>query len=423
MSKAGNKSDWTILAWLGVVSVLILSALMLFLHDGDEDSNSWIRSSRSVNNEGTALFFRLLESFEYPIHESDMPLNEETLSRAGTVFLVEPLVPIKKEEIEALRSWVLGGGLLVTTIRIEELHPRLKKICRAYEDEDQEVEDPNRPQFDISGHTRLQATLTKEGKISREVRKVCFENLSHFIPDPCSVKLKNPINPYRVLYEDQLGHRIVEVYTGMGKVILLSDSFFLCNRGILLVDNSILAANLAFHALPDDRAKTVLYDEYHYTWSAAGQTGLGLMRHLLWTTAPGWSVLCILAAALACIYRESARFGIARSTERTQRRSKMEFINSLGQTFRQAGAHKLVFDILYRDFREKLIRRAALHPQTPNAVIIREIGKLKSFQARPADLTHALDWCDTIAQKQKISEQQFRQAVGQLTKIEKELLS
>jgi len=103
----------------------------------------------------------------------------------------------------------------------------------------------------------------------------------------------------------------------------------------------------------------VAFDEYHFGFGR-GRTGGQVVGGLLFRNPAGWAVLCLTAAGLFYLVYRGRRFGTRRAPGRPRRRSKLEFVRSVGATYKAAGAHGLTFALLYESFRSKVAGRFGL---------------------------------------------------------------
>lgn len=212
--------------------------------------------------------------------------------------------------------------------------------------------------------------------------------------------------------------RIVEHRIGHGRVIVLSDSSFLANGLIARVDNAVLAVNLVAYALAQSPRETTVFDEYHFGYGS-GHGGFHLLAGLLLTTSPGWAVLSLTVAGILFLLYKGRQFGPRRTLGGARRRSKIQYAGSVGATFRVAGAHRLTLDLIGSWFRQRLASTVGLTPNASNDALAGALAKRRGVDR--AQCHRALNECDRLVARPRISERQLRAAVTQLAEIEKEI--
>ena len=154
------------------------------------------------------------------------------------------------------------------------------------------------------------------------------------------------------LLADSVGTRVISYRIGEGEIIVLADSSFLANGWLGKEDNSVLAANLIEYAVNTARGRRVAFDEYHFGYGSR-ETGWSLLGASLMRASAGWGVLCLMAAGALYLVLKGRRFGTRSAPTRTRRRSKLEYVQSVGATYQAAGAHSLAFRHVYPWFRHK----------------------------------------------------------------------
>jgi hypothetical protein len=366
MSRKSHRSDLTILAILGVATVLVILALMSagWLRKGEEGGDT-SASTQSRNVEGTLVAYTLLERLGYSVARSERPLLAEELASAAVVVVLHPQVHINGGEVAALQEWVRAGGVLVCTDDVGGLLTGERSAG---------------PPVPVQGAFRFVGTVPPTAgdlPLARDVAVAEFAT-----PLTLDLHWEDADAPESVtqLFVDTAGPRIAGIRLGSGDVITVSDSSFLANGRIGQADDAVLATNLVAYALSVAQGGSVVFDEYHQGFGAH-ESGIGAMAVMLFRTRPGWAVLSLAAAGLLYLVYKGRRFGPRRGLERTRRRSKLEYVNAVGETYRAAGAHGLVLGIILRWFRGEAAARAGVPPSADFSLVA---GRLAQRTGKPA---------------------------------------
>jgi hypothetical protein len=415
MPPRSHKSEYTVLAVLGLVTVLALlwMALSGLLHE-QRGGRTGVHTTRSTRDDGLLVYYTLCERLGLPVERSNRMLLANHLEGVGTVFLIDPLVPVGAVESEDLGTWVTRGGVLVTTEVLANLSPALRQFAKASPLAPKGIRPPRRDE----GHFTQVPEKAKSLALARDVSTTFFETADVLnASQPSSNAATSLVEP---LFTEGCGVRISQCQVGRGRLILLSDSSFLLNINIPAGDNPVLAANLVSYALAVSNAKKIVFNEFHFGAGGFGQ-GIGVLAVLLLTTSPGWAVLALTVAGLLSLIYQGRQFGPRRGFGQQRRRSKLEYVRAVGATYRAAGAHRLTLRLIYARFRQQLLNRTGLAGSAANGLVAQELARHGPSQA--ADYQHILDGCDRLLAQPSISQRQLTATVAQLARLEKEILN
>jgi hypothetical protein len=419
MPPQSHKSEYTILALLGVVTaVALLWMAWAGMLREQRAGAPGVRTTRSTNEDGTLIGYTLFERLGLPVERSNRMLISDQLEGVGTVFLIDPLVPVGAAEIEDLSAWVARGGALVTTEILPNLSPALRQRAKDSPPARGGVPSRGRP-----GHRRGEGHFSEvpsEAKalpLARDVSAVLLETEAAFRTDPPDPNGAPDV--MEQLFTDNHGVRIAQWRVGRGCVVLLSDSSFLANANIAEGDNAVLAANLVGYAQAQAGNPRVMFNEFHFGTGGFGR-GMGVLALLLLTTSPGWAVLALTAAGILFLFYKGRQFGPRRGFGQQRRRSKLEYVRAVGATYRAAGAQRLTLRLIYTWFRQQVMNRTGLTAGASNQLVAQELARRGRSPA--AEYQRVLDGCDRILSQPTISQRQLTAAVGQLARIEKEIL-
>jgi len=397
----------------GIILLLILFGWLTTARE-----RAIVRTSHSCNVEGTVVAYVLFERLGMPVQRSERLLLTDTLKELDVVLLIDPIIPLGSGEVHGLRNWIRKGGLLICSGWDDELVD-IHGIRRHYEFESESLHDRRTRRWKAKVRDRLQDAVEgpAAGPLARDVKKVSFAS-SRALDSDASDPGNGNLAPVEELLVDNGGLRIAERKIGTGRVIVIADSSFMSNGRIGNNDNAVLTANLVAYARDRSRGKRVAFDEYHFGFGSR-PTGRGVMASMLFTTSPGWSVLSLSVAGVLFLIYKGRRFGTRREPGRTRRRSKLEYVYSVGATYRSAGANRLAARLIYQWFR----RRVALLAGLPETASIDEIAPRLARRTGkpPSRYEKTLRECENALVAAKLSAQQASELIRQLAAIESEV--
>ncbi|MBN1918626.1 MAG: hypothetical protein JW889_12020 [Verrucomicrobia bacterium] len=204
-----------------------------------------------------------------------------------------------------------------------------------------------------------------------------------------------------------------------GCVIVLADSSFLANKLLGSEDNAILAANLGAYAVAQARGERIAFDEYHLGYGAT-VSGWTILGTALWRTSLGWGVLCLLAGGALFVLYRGRRFGTRYPPSRMRRRTKIEYVQSVGATYRAAGAHALTFEITHNWFRRKAAAVVGLPPSASVEALAAAMAKRTPHSARHYE--QILRSCEEALAKERLGARRISALLDQLVSVEREVL-
>lgn len=423
MSETKPNTDYIILITLTVITVVFLTVFAaLDWLEKDTPGFPGIRTTYSTNVGAILICYTLYERLGISVNRSVEMLQENTLDKADVLFFLNPFIPLKKLELQVLEAWLEQGGVLITTRRMPGLHKAfdaMEKCCREEEQEDTEKEKtvttPGKQKKD-SKSVITHADGSRH-PLDNDVYDVQFsgDNVIAFEP---TENEGDPKIELEELFADTKGLRIAGFRLGAGHIIYISDSSFLTNGKIGKADNAILSVNLVAWALNGLDSKRVIFDEYHLGFGHH-ETGFDVAGDMLFNTSAGWAVLSLTVSVLLFLIYKGRRFGPRRGLDAEQRRSKIEFIQAVGATYRSAGANRLTLEIIYRFIRSKMVHSVGL-PKTASNRAIDELMSKRSGKKKGVFMD-IMDECDDLLLMDKISERKFLSAVKKLGQIDSEV--
>jgi len=162
------------------------------------------------------------------------------------------------------------------------------------------------------------------------------------------------------------------------------------------------------------------FDEYHFGFGQH-ESGGKLLFKLLWTTSPGWAILCIMVSGFLFLILKGRRLGRRLNLVRQrQRRSKLEYVHSVGSAYTAVQAWKLILKINFESFCKRCAQRAGL----PSAISPEELARYLSKQLKGdknaiAPVFHSCR--EAISDNRKLSRTRALFLFQKLGQIEQEL--
>lgn len=366
MGSKGHKSDYAILVGLGLLVGVCLLGIMAWSSLRAESNVPGVRTTNSTNVDGTMVASLLFERFGNAVNAWELPLLPENLDDLDVLWVIDPLISLNAVEVAAVEEWVSKGGVLVSTGIPGRLFRGLVDDRHLYGAAVSVRKKANKQGTTADGIPESAGDLP----LARGVKQLGWLN-------DRTIDLEES-DAFDALLEDSTGVRVAERDFGRGKAILLADSSFLTNGMIGKHDNAVLATNLVRYSLSQARGERLAYDEYHLGFGHY-ESGMEALSNMMVTTSPGWAVLALTVAGLLFLLYKGRRFGTRREPGRVRRRSKMEFVQAVGASFRSAGAYRLVWKLIYGDWKRNASRELGLPVTAPagdlGARLARRSGK------------------------------------------------
>lgn len=287
------------------------------------------RSSWNPGPSGTKALFLWFRALGLRAERWHRP--PRALPADARLFVVaEPKFPPTPDEAAALRQWVEGGG----TLLILEGRLRGRSAGRGA---------PFLKAFGVEPGGRSRAP----GAIHPALPLRELDGVATVEPKGWDRFAEAPsgwVAPLR----DGGGPLMLWRSLGRGHAIPLADADLAANGGIGREDNARLLANIGFLHGAGGR---ILFDEYHHGRAEAG----GLWWYMA-DAGLGSIGLQFLLAAAAFFGSRAVRFGPLRPRPVPARSSALEYVGSMAQVYRMAGARDLTAEVLIEDLRRRVAR-------------------------------------------------------------------
>ncbi len=296
---------------------------------------------------GTAGLYELLGHLNLPRERWRRDFSALAGSKIRTLIVTMPNSRrFGGDEIEAVRTWVARGGTLVLLFAGVERPPFVsqggRELADAFGIERTPAVAPSEPWESIPAEKRLQSVLPLEISkgapilvVEDRTANLTFEKGDAFLP----------------LYA--AGNRVfvAEAPLGKGRIFVSSTAAPFSNAFILKGDNLIFALNLARLAATTGGA---YFDEYHHGYGEAF-TAKDILRSRRFL---GFAALCVTAAVLFVVSK-GRRFGPARPPSTIQRRSAVEYVDSVAELYRRGHFRAYALKVVRRGLSRTLTREGA----------------------------------------------------------------
>ncbi|MDX6694904.1 MAG: hypothetical protein QOF02_2507 [Blastocatellia bacterium] len=164
---------------------------------------------------------------------------------------------------------------------------------------------------------------------------------------------------------DYRGALLADYPHGLGRIVVLSDSFIVANKGIIREDNLRLAVNVLASA-----GGLIAFDEYHQ--------GHALAQNELLQYFAGTPLVAMLVQlgviVLAVLWTNGRRFARPLPVAQVDRRSSLEFVASMAELQQRARAYDLAIENIYMRIRRVLARFAGVDNSSPRALIAERVA-------------------------------------------------
>jgi hypothetical protein len=353
--------------------------------------------------------YMLFDRFDIDVSRFERPLLSDTLKRQDVLFVIDPMFPFEEGEKGALVRWVRAGGVLVVSSSADRvITPYFRR--GEWRDFDEEQWRRHLP------HTQ-EETLDYGGlPLERDVLAVDLATDEAIDPDEPG--LFDELERATPLFADDAGLRVAAYDMGNGRVIILADTSFLANAKIGEADNAILAANLAEYALAEAGGERVAFDEYHFGYGSR-PTGWSILGAALWRTPLGWGVLCLIVAGVLFLVYKGRKFGTRYPPTRQRRRTKLEYVHSVGATYQAAGAHALSFHLIYGWFRREAASAVGLPASAPIEALAAAFARRATHN--PHYYEEILTRCEEALDEDRLSSRRISALLERLAAIETEV--
>jgi hypothetical protein len=329
----GSRRDIMVLAAV-LFSLAAIAVAVRPAGDGDrEDPRA---SSFLTGPSGAAALYRLMDELEIPAQRGLRPWSD---TAGAALVVLAPSQPPAPRELQALRTWLENGGMLIYSAGGGMVDALLGLHVQ-------------RTLPDTLGPL---ATVRWSGAAAfaeSHAWTVGIDSIAGFMTAfrAGSSALKSA----EVLMRTRNGDAtVVSFRVGDGRVIAWSDASVLGNRSLRTGNAALLFARAARVGAAE--AGGVRFDEYHHGYREAKP--LRALGSMLTRTGGGRALLQGIAACLALLLLAGSRFGAPVAEHGERRRSPLEHMQALAGAWERSGARSTARRLLLTGMERQLGRR------------------------------------------------------------------
>jgi len=268
-----------------------------------------------------------------------------------TLYVLAPTARFDDDAVEAVASWVGGGGhlVVVATGGPRALLERFGLTVR------------------FAGDRAAEATAAQPLLLQPPVERVRVDSWEQ-------IEGADGLAPWLVA-----GDRVVlgsRPY-GAGEVVVLAALRPLSNEGLADTASAALALNLVSRLPPGAR---VAFDEYHHGFVRGATRSLW---QLLLANYWGWAIIYAVALGYLYLWLRGRRFGPPLVPAPAARRSVGEYVASLGALYRRAGQRGYVADRLADQLKHELATGLGLNARLPDAAFAQAVADRRATAPDP----------------------------------------
>lgn len=309
--------DRKLLLGSAVVFILLIAGAVIF--GGDAGQKQEAPSSYSTASDGAKAAYLLLAQSGYNVQRWEKPLTDLPKTAGTTVILADPMEAPTREERESLKNFLSGGGRIIAT----------GMFSGTFLPENDSVPDV------LLGMTWKKASAVSPSAITRAAPEITIAPQARW----------PSYSTAYALYGDGDEFVVVKYPYGRGEVLWWAAATPLTNAG--LKERGNLEFLLA--CLGDTKAP-ILWDEYVHGYR---ETLGSSVAH----SPVKWVLLQVALLGLAVVATFSRRSGPLSAPVTDVRLSPLEFVQTLGGLYENAGTASVAVDICYQRFRYWLTRR------------------------------------------------------------------
>lgn len=387
MRRSSRLLIFTMVGLPGMGLILLLLSLTVPPEPPPEETIELLpfRSSYNPNPDGCKAFYLLLKRLGLEVEQWLKPPSE-LKEEKGLLVIIDPGVEliyggikisfseITHEEAGQILGWVReGNGLLILDGAFNAILEELRMKVKSFPSQEK-ILSPIQPASFVRKVERIQ--IISGSRLTTE-------------------RLNFP-----VYFKDRDGVVLFSLREGEGRIVVVSEPELSSNRGIGKEDNAALLTNIIREFANGGK---VLIDEYHHTIAAAQcqekqidakllpgylfriKVGGGERKTIfeyLWEPPKRWVVLQLAVVVVLFLYSKGLRFGPLIPPKEEAKSSTLEHIQAISRIYRQAKAHHLALEEIYRYFKFSIGREFGLGGEVDISEIYNLIPKEKANRLR-----------------------------------------
>lgn len=315
--------DRKLLLGAGIVFVLLIVGVAFFGEEPGEKVET--PSSYSTASGGAKAAYLVLTESGYRVQRWERRLIE--LPKSATLILADPQEAPTRDEREALRNFLWGGGHIIAT----------GMFAGTFLPENESVPDM------LLAMTWKKASAVAPSAITRAAPQITIAPQARW----------PSYSPAYALYRDEDDVVVVKYPYGRGEVLWWAAATPLTNAGLKEPGN----LEFLLACLGDTKAP-VLWDEYIHGYRETLGSSVG-------HSPVKWLLLQLGLLGLAVLATFSRRSGPVFAPVTDIRLSPLEFVQTLGGLYENASTASVAVDISYQRFRYWLTRRLGVAANIP----------------------------------------------------------
>lgn len=339
MPTALDPGDRKLLLGAGAILFLLIAATVL-LAPPTGNNERGIPTTYSTAAGGTQAAYQLLRELGYRSERWEKSLTELPGDAGGTILIVAgPAdVPSKKER-DALLAFVSAGGWVIHAGNFASFFLGSGPVATP-------------PGARTSSSETTTFAAVTPSAFTRNAPKITMNASDHWEPTDGS---------QIALYGKPEAAVVVTWRLGKGRVLWWAAPTPMLNSEIMQQGNLpfFLSCIQTLRPEASPMETTVLWDEYFHGYRQS------LWEYFRKTPVP-WAALQLLLVSAFVLLAYSRRSGPLYTPATVTRLSPLEFVDTLGDLYRRAGAGSAAVRVAYQRFRTLLLRRLALSPSTSN---------------------------------------------------------
>jgi uncharacterized protein DUF4350 len=312
-----DRRDRKLLLGSAVVFILLIAAASIF--GGSAGQRQEAPTSYSTASGGAKAAYQLLLQSGYNVQRWEKPLTDLPKTVGATVILADPMEAPTREERESLKTYLSEGGRIIAT----------GMFSGTFLPENDSVPDM------LLGMTSKKVSAVSPSAITRAAPEITIAPQARWPAYSAAYSL----------YGDGDEIVVVKYPYGRGEVLWWAAGTPITNAGLKEPGNlEFLLACLG------DTKSPVLFDEYIHGYREDLESSVA-------HSPVKWLLLQLTLLGLAVVATFSRRSGPLSAPVTDVRLSPLEFVQTLGGLYENAGTASVAVDICYQRFRYWLTRR------------------------------------------------------------------
>jgi len=355
-----------------VVFILLIAGAVIF--GGDTGQKQEAPSSYSTASGGAKAAYLLLSQSGYDVRRWERTLTDLPKTNGTILILADPAEAPTREERESLKNFLSAGGRIIAT----------GMFSGTFLPENDSVPDA------LLGMTWKRASAVSPSAITRAAPQITIAPQARW----------PSYSPAYALYGDGDEIVVVKYPYGRGEVLWWAAATPMTNAGLKEPGNLEF-----FLASMGGTRSPILWDEYVHGYRETLESSTG-------HSPVKWLLLQLALLGLAVVATFSRRSGPVSAPATDVRLSPLEFVQTLGGLYENAGTASVVVDISYQRFRYWLTRRLGV----ANNISINDLEAVVRNRLAPKDdhIAAILRRCDGAKADPYLSESEALHLVQEL---------